>query len=70
MFLAFALAWSWPDPKIPIIPHPPELPILIPDPNRPKPAMAAAAINGAPLRVRAESSGFLLRKREVSVLMA
>ena len=32
--------------------------------------MAAAAISGAPLRVRVESSGFLLRKREVSVLMA
>ena len=32
--------------------------------------MAAAAISGASLRVRVESSGFLLRKREVSVLMA
>ena len=68
MFFAFAWAWSWHDPKIPIIPHPLELPMIIPDPNRPMPAMAAAAINGA-LRLRAESSGFLLMKREVSVLM-
>ena len=69
-FLHLLGPFSMHDPKIPIIPHPPEVPIIIPDPNRPMPAIIAAVISGAPLRVRAESSGFLLRKREVSVLMA
>ena len=55
-FFALGFAWSWHEPKIHINPQLPHFSMMMTEPKRPVPAMAAAL--GAPLRVQSFSVFF------------
>ena len=44
MFLAFVLAFSWPEPKVPIMPQSSDAANMMPVPNPTAPATAAAIV--------------------------